>query len=600
MPSPLGLDFNYLSSSKKWSVDAQSVGKYKVLKGRNVESLFKNAQFSPFPPIKEGGFNEKNGNPTQIRKAEELNGDEVNQISTTELISWTQGLGMQSMQLTYADFAYLKNLGVFPNNRLMIARRYATPVGNDLTQVKVSPMATLISWVPDALDFISITFGEKWEQADATFKDILDSIGEDMGKSFAGGTKIGSAGAGGFSVLSLPGFMEGIQYEVLKRMKLSDAGVGNSPLGNPNLIREAQRRTLIGKERAGSGLMCTVSVKFVVEYEQKFINGVDPTLVYLDIIQNALTFGTSDASFQFSSEFASGNKDFIAKLISGDVKAIAQAIENFVTHLIDAIKAVGQQIKKAMVSAAKTVGNVLSGEQNPGAAVDSFLNLLTGAAKSTIGHVVSKYKVQLLGVVNSLTGSPSAPWHVTIGNPKKPIFSSGDMICTSVVVTMGRILAFNDLPSSIKIEFTLSNARSLGAQEIFNRFNTGKARTYQRTTKSYVELPDVKRNQNTNTANANSLTPTVTANATTPSTTIPTGSVSQPNANMSTSNSQNQTTVKDATPNFSSEYLATGSGKDWFKADKVSTSNTSINVAEASRTDDGTGISTTPPADTTA
>jgi hypothetical protein len=213
---------------------------------------------------------------------------------------------------------------------------------------------------------------------------------------------------------------------------------------------------------------------------------------------------------------------------------------------------------------------------------------------------VSKYKVQLLGVVNSLTGSPSAPWHVTVGNPKKPIFSSGDMVCTSVVVTMGRILAFNDLPSSIKIEFTLSNARSLGAQEIFNRFNTGKARTYQRNTKSYVELPDVKRNQNTNTANANSLTPTATANATTPSTTIPTGSLSQPNANMSTSNSQNQTTVKDTTPNFSSEYLVTGSGKDWFKADKVSPSNTSINVAEASRTDDGTGISSTSQADQTA
>ena len=44
---------------------------------------------------------------------------------------------------------------------------------------------------------------------------------------------------------------------------------------------------------AGSGLGCKVIVKVTVEYEQKFISGIDPTIVYMDIIQNALRFGTS-------------------------------------------------------------------------------------------------------------------------------------------------------------------------------------------------------------------------------------------------------------------------------------------------------------------
>jgi hypothetical protein len=80
---------------------------------------------------------------------------------------------------------------------------------------------------------------------------------------------------------------------------------------------------------------------------------------------------------------------------------------------------------------------------------------------------------------------------VTIGNPKKPIFSSGDMLCKEVSLTVGKNLAFNDLPSYIKIEFTLENARSLGAQEIFNRFNTGRGRSYTRVGKSFVESPDI-------------------------------------------------------------------------------------------------------------
>lgn len=558
MSSPLGLGFNYLPNNKIWDRNSQSVGKYKVINNTNVESLFKNAQFSPFPSIKEGGVNPKTGSPTNIRKAEELNGNDVNNISTTELISWTQGIGMQSMQLTYADFAYLKNLGVYPNNRLMIARRFTSPVSNDLTQVTSSPMSTLISWVPDNQDFISVSFGEVWDDADASFKDILDNVGKDMTKGFMGGNNIGSAGAGGFGILSLPGFMEGLQYEVLKRFDppLTDAGIGNSPLGNPNIIRKAMKRATVTEERAGSGLACSISVKFVVEYEQKFINGVDPTLVYLDILQNALTFGTSDASFQFSSNFAQGTKGFIADLISGDAVKIASAIGSFVTHLIDAIKAVGQKIISSIKDAVKA--------ESPTDFLAGFRAVGTAALSSTLGHVISKYKVRLLGVVNALTGSPSTPWHVTIGNPKKPVFCSGDMLCTDVVVTMGRTLSFNDLPSSIKIEFTLKNSRPLGAQEIFNRFNTGKARTYARFSKSYVELPDVQIPQNTTKPAA----PNIQTNKTT---------------NSTTSTNVNKT----PTPNYQDEYFTTGPGKSWFVADNSSQAAGPINVAETNVDENG-------------
>jgi len=82
-----------------------------------------------------------------------------------------------------------------------------------------------------------------------------------------------------------------------------------------------------------------------------------------------------------------------------------------------------------------------------------------------------------MGIVAALTGNPSTPWHLTIGNPLRPVFCSGDMLVDDVTLKLGPILAFNDLPSTITAEFTVSNARPWGMQEIMAKFNSGYLRT---------------------------------------------------------------------------------------------------------------------------
>ena len=482
MSSPLNLTFGQNS-------DASKIGTYRVVSGKNVSSLFgrytdkddnlfSSGQFSPYPNIT---LNSSGGNELgNVKKASEIHNDNMNDISIQEIVKYTSSI--PSMRLNFADFAYLKNVGVYPNNRLMVARRFSQGVQSDLTGLKAVPLSTLVSWVTDE-NFLEVTYGEVWDDAEATFTKILNDIGEGVKSDTL--SKMGNAGgaaAAGLNALPFPGFMEGIQYQVLQQLGLTTAGIGNSPLGNPNLIREAKKRKTIGKEEAGSGLTAKFSIKMVVEYEQKFINGVDPTLVYLDIIQNALTFGTSDASFQFNSSFAEGSAGIIKKLISGDILQIASAIVDFVEALLKVIGSAAEKLVNNLINPPKD-------DSPPDASQIS--NLIKGAFAATAGHVVSKYKVKLIGVVNALTGSPSAPWHIMIGNPKKPIFCSGDMLTDSVSLTVGKSLAFNDLPSYIKIEFTLNNARSLGASEIFNRFNTGKARSYKRVNSSYVESSEI-------------------------------------------------------------------------------------------------------------
>jgi hypothetical protein len=56
----------------------------------------------------------------------------------------------------------------------------------------------------------------------------------------------------------------------------------------------------------------------------------------------------------------------------------------------------------------------------------------------------------------------------------------------------GKILSYNDLPSTIKISFTLDSARNLGGQEIMDALNTGQGRSYIQRQRSYVEVPIIE------------------------------------------------------------------------------------------------------------
>jgi hypothetical protein len=57
----------------------------------------------------------------------------------------------------------------------------------------------------------------------------------------------------------------------------------------------------------------------------------------------------------------------------------------------------------------------------------------------------------------------------------------------SIKLTLGANLAFNDLPSSIEVDFTLESARNLGANEIFRKLTTGEVRFSAKIPASFYE-----------------------------------------------------------------------------------------------------------------
>jgi len=475
--SPLGITFYPMDRNDN------QIGNYKVVgTSSNIQSLFSRKSDS------------NNNNNTSFNLAKLSAGgddqDYSSDISTSSIIDYTSQI--PSMKLSYADFAYLRKLGVYTNNRLIVARRYEAPVEDDLLTVKDrTPISTLVSWVDDNKEFIDVTYNEEWTNGEASFKSVLNDIGGDVLVGDNKGGKLGNLLAAGANLVPFPGFTEGLQYEVFNAFGLTDLDATKLPLGNPNLIRESKRRATLDKESAGSGLKCIYSIDFEVEYEQKFINGVDPTTVYYDLIANALSFGTSESVFQFRGESTGAFKKFLDDVGSGDTNRLKAALVTFVAAVSSALKAIGTKIvdlfggnSSSTKDDAKKAGN---DQKQANKAKLGIADLIGKIGAKAIAGIISKYKLRIISVVNSLTGTPSGPWHVTVGNPRRPIFSSGDMIVKDVQLTLGKVLAFNDLPSSIKLKVKMESARNIGLQEIFKKFSCGKARTFVAKRKSFQE-----------------------------------------------------------------------------------------------------------------
>lgn len=466
-------------------------------------------------------------------KGSKLHTDEIYNISTQNIIDQFQGI--RHLSLKYADFAYLKDYGVYPNNRLIILRRFANPVTDDIYSLGDSdgpgtPISTIIGYVDNETDFLNFDFGEEWTAAQASFKDILNSIGKDF--SIGGASlNLGNYAKAAGNFMPSPPASVLLQRRVLANLGLiNEEDVSAVPLGDPNLIKEARVRKTLGSEEAGSGLTGKIKVTFTVRYEQKFIQGVDPTLVYMDILGTLLSMGTSKSSFYL------GTNSKIEEFIRGIIKDPVKKLKEFIKAIVDEIGPIVEKVTRFLSSAGireskeqdadvqkkaddfgTRVGRFLrSGvdsineirrvggrqffasaqagfnneSQESGLDIEAeqeILNVINETLSYVSDYITKRYRVQAFGVMAALTGAASTPWHVTIGNPLRPILCSGDMECEDINVKLGPQLSFNDLPTYIEATIKLSSARNNGLQELFSKMNSGGLRTVNEKKSSIIE-----------------------------------------------------------------------------------------------------------------
>lgn len=474
-----------------------------------------NSRFSTKNTLNKTSANSKSGlvqHPLTLQSPDTVHVDEVYDIGTFNIIRQLENY--PTMKLKWADFAYCRDYGVYPNNRLVVCRRFDHPMIDDLTfsgkDGASEPISTLITWMPESTEILSFNFGESWVEAQASFKDLLNDVGDDMGLGKIN-FKLGDALSAGMNLVSLPGFTQGLQRAILGEAGLIDkSSVDIIPSGTPNLIKESMQRKLIKDETPGSGLVGKFSVVVKCAWEQKFISGVDPTLIYYDILQTILAFGGSQAVFYLGKRSNLGGlgaalEDFLKP--GGATRLIKKVVESFAAALNKLTKEINELVGKFFDSnygekdsggggAEKTADQIEADEKaNRDKTISDAQGQVSGIIKGFADTIIKKYRVQALGVVTTLTGLPSTPWHITIGNPLRPIFSSGDMLTQDVKVNLGAQLSFNDLPSYIECEFTLASARNLGIDEIIEKLSCSGIRISNEHPTFWNTQPDPGENQ---------------------------------------------------------------------------------------------------------
>jgi hypothetical protein len=403
-----------------------------------------------------------------------------------------------ALRLKAADLSYLRDLGVYPLNRMCILRRF--PDGaflhENLEEMTCEPIAICVGWIKADQNFGNISFNETWNTTDKRFDQKLMEIISKM------------PGLDKTPIAPIPDFAQGMLFEFYKRAGLtgteeegnsytgiesggdaSEWGLMNIPVGDPNVLQEGPYRPADSQN-----IKSDFTFELETTYEQKMLGDIDPGSAMMDIIDNLLAIGTSNMKFYWSEN----SPTIVAarKAISGkanDVDAwwlfVSTIMESFWTSLSSLFQDV----------AAKTKEVVSSFGESFSSGADVTLDVIKKLMGTILTSTVAIHRYELRGSIELMTGGrlSSTPWHLTIGNPYSPWLSTNHIIIKSATIDTSTEMGFNDQPKYITVKFTCSLSRSLGKQEILRMLNNTYRRNYTSTPpSSEPELFDTKPTQN--------------------------------------------------------------------------------------------------------
>lgn len=206
---------------------------------------------------------------------------------------------------------------------------------------------------------------------------------------------------------------------------------------------------------AGLNFSQEFSLKF--QYDLKGIPGVSPKLAFLDVLANLLILTYNEAPFWGGAVRYTGGgkkgKPFgdLKKLQSGDIKGFMGSV---VKDLAGTITKGVKDIMKGGDS--KILNNILGG---------AMMDLLGGPQGGTVAAAF-------------LTGDPTGPWHLTVGNPLNPIAVIGNLACTDTTFEFEGPLGYEDFPTTLNVTIKLKPGMPRDKGAIESMFNAGRGRLY--------------------------------------------------------------------------------------------------------------------------
>lgn len=349
------------------------------------------------------------------------------------------------------DFLYVHGQEYYTGYHMITLRRFGTPVNDCLMfdnqpQIDVGRLVTYSTQELNKLsDIMTMSFGLNWKELTADFW-TPEVIGDERGASGLLGT-----------------LYQFTNPNYAKTKGLSANGLYVDPMHDQNKVYgpvDVIHKTHI-RDR---GINFNQDITITFKYDLKSYNGVDPKAAFMDLLSNLLLVTFNDATFWGGANIWRGKrKSYYQNYISA---SNAVAIGTSYKSTVEYYK---QAVSHALNDPKNSLGAILEVGK-------ALLNGIQGFALEKLCNTLGRPSVV---VANSLlNGEPVGMWHLTIGNPFRPIMSIGNLILTGSKLQFGDELGADGFPTSITLTCTLKHARPRSRAEIEMMFNAGHARMY--------------------------------------------------------------------------------------------------------------------------
>lgn len=415
----------------------------------------------------------------------------------------------------YIDFMFCRDLGKIPNNHLLTLRKFTRPVGDNInTRLPKSDtpynfnqsmdVGRLVTWFGNGdnklEDIIKYNYVATFKQFDSKV-DVVDSNEDEESTGIIGkivntinprynqAMSQGRTGAHNF-ISQLGGRYLSTSYANFGRGGQYDR---HDIFGMYDHHKIYEPKNTIQSTHVYEGKL-TFSQEFTIKFSYKLraYDNINPRAAFLDLIGNILAVTYRSGTFWGGSRMFRGappNKVGTAK------------VNAFLDRTFDTLGGIGNNLLSGNLDIGGTLGSIWGAVKQ--IASDAF-----NTAKSlALGNTSTKGKspLQVIGAIvkhtglwsgvqgmiknglgrpavyaldSLLTGDNVGLWHLTIGNPRNPIMSIGNLIIDKSEITQSGPLGLDDFPTDLMVSVSLKHGRPRDSAEIQKMYTKGSGPIY--------------------------------------------------------------------------------------------------------------------------
>ena len=467
-----------------------------------------------------------------IKKLVELSKFNNNESSSRK------GLGLAIYR--YVDFMFCKELGKISNNHLITLRRFPGPIGDNIfvdahplyvqndneqgSKFKSYPeLGHLVTWFgteDNKLENIckynyhatwkeftaSIQQEESQQKDEGWFDKIANSFSPNnnllISKGFSGHTGLLGWGA------------QKLKIPILKESAANSQYYNSTLLSNydQHRIYEPQNRIWSTHKYEGK-LEFNQDITLTFKYVLRSYANINPKSAFLDLLGNIQVVTYRRGSFwggetkiygpQGNNNIYKRGNAFIDKAfdklggiwtmitngtfdinqIQGWLSNILEGAGKIISNAVDTSSGLMKQAtgneneqtpneKNAAKEFKENAKNNLRKIENLNAQYH-WTDAIKGMFKNQLGRPA------LYAFNSLLSGEEVGPWHLTIGNPRNPIMSIGNLILMDSSIEHSGPLGLDDFPTELKLTVTLKHGRPRDSVEIQKMYTKGNAAIYR-------------------------------------------------------------------------------------------------------------------------